>query len=94
MEADQKYIRVHLRANWLAAIRDALVCQAQQSIAAAAHLDADFPQSGTLDTQAGRLAVDRAAQVAELLCGAFPEVLQLIAGTSLRGGRTHKTILA
>ena len=67
MDADQK--------EFLAAIRDPLVRQAQQRIAAPAHLDGDFPQGGTLEPQAGRLAVDRAAQVADLLRGAFPEIL-------------------
>jgi hypothetical protein len=58
-----------------AAIRDPLVCQAQQRFAASAHLNGDFPQSGTLETQAGRLAVDRAAQVADLLRCSLPEIL-------------------
>ena len=59
----------------LRAIRNPLVCEAQQRIAAPAHLDGDFPQSGTLETEARRLAVHRAAQVADLLCRAFPEIL-------------------
>jgi glutamate/tyrosine decarboxylase-like PLP-dependent enzyme len=59
----------------LGAIRNSLVRQAQQRIAAPAHLDGDFAQGGTLETEAGRLAVDRAAQVADLLRGAFPEIL-------------------
>jgi hypothetical protein len=59
----------------LTAIRDPLVCQAQQRIAAPAHLNADFPQSGALETQAGRLAVHRAAQVADLLRCSLPEIL-------------------
>jgi len=59
----------------LTAIRNSLVCQAQQGIAASAHLYADFPQSGSLEAQAGRLAVDWAAQGADLLRRAFPEIL-------------------
>jgi hypothetical protein len=61
--------------NRLTAIRDPLVCQADQRVAAPAHLNADFPQSGTLETQAGRLAMDRAAQVADLLRRSLPEIL-------------------
>jgi hypothetical protein len=57
------------------AIRDPLVCQAQQRIAAAAHLNGDLPQGGTLEAEARRLAVNRAAQVADFLRGAFPEIL-------------------
>jgi len=38
--------------------------------------------------------VDWAPQVADLLCSAFPEIFQLFAGTALRGGQIHKTILA
>jgi hypothetical protein len=56
-------------------IRDPLVGQAQQRIAAPAHLNGDVPQCRTLEAQAGRLAVDRAAQVAYLLGGAFPEII-------------------
>jgi len=59
----------------LTAIGNPLVCQAQQRIAAPAHLDGDFAQGGTLETEAGWLAVDRAAQVADLLRGAFPEIV-------------------
>jgi hypothetical protein len=63
------------RRKHLTAIGDPLVCQAQQRVAAPAHLNSDFAQGGTLETQAGRLAVDWAAQVADLLRGAFPEIL-------------------
>jgi len=84
MDTDKKKghfaICVHLWAKLrrLTAIRNPLVCQAQQGIAAAAHLNGDFPQRGTLKSEAGRLAVNRAAQVADFLRGAFPEILHLL----------------
>jgi hypothetical protein len=59
----------------LAAVRDPLICQAQQYVAAPAHLNGDFAQGGTSEAKPGRLAVDRAAQLANLLRCAFPEIL-------------------
>jgi hypothetical protein len=69
MDADKK--------EFSTAIGNPLVCQAQQRIAAPAHLNGDFAQGRALETQPGRLAMDRAAQVADLLRCAFPEILHL-----------------
>ena len=72
MDTDKKnYIRAGRR---LTAICNPLVCQTEQRIAAPAHLNGNFPQGGTLKAEAGRLAVNRAAQIAKLLRSAFPEI--------------------
>ena len=69
------------------------ICQTEQRIAASAHLDGDLAQRGPLESQARRLAVDRAAQVANLARSAFPETRYLLQRTTLRGAWIHKIIL-
>jgi hypothetical protein len=78
-------------------LRDLLVRQPDQLIAAAAHPDIDIAQSLSLEAETRGAAVHRAAQIANFTGGAFLKffhLLQWIRRAVFAGGQTHKIILA
>jgi hypothetical protein len=78
-------------------LRDLLVGQPDQMLAAAAHPDIDFAQSRSLEAEAWGAAVDGTTQIANLAGGALLEffhLLQRTRRTALADGQAHKIILA
>ncbi len=69
-------------------LRDLLVGQPDQLLAAAAHPDIDFTQSRSLEAEAWGAAVNRTAQIANLAGRVFLKCFYLF------GIQRHKIILA
>ena len=68
---------------------DGPVGQLDQLVAAAAHLDGDLLQAGSVKLEAGRLTMARATDIAKLV---FSMLLELLNG--VLGRPEHETILA